>query len=126
MQKNYLLNLSKILFQSFLPMVLFLLLITEYLVSYLFLQSRRQEFAIMRALGKSKKECGRNLMWEQFVTTFAGIIIGIIFCRGILGLELQVILGVSAVFVLIAVLGIYGAIRMLGHFSVAAVLSRRD
>lgn len=117
---------NKILFQSFLPMILVLLFITEYLVSYLFLQSRRQEFAIMWALGKSKKECRSNLMWEQFATTFAGIIIGMIFCWGILGLNHQVILWVSAVFMLIAVMGIYGAIRMLGRFSVAAVLTRRD
>ena len=117
---------NKILFQSFLPMILFLLFITEYLVSYLFLQSRRQEFAIMQALGKSKKECGWNLMWEQFATTFAGIMIGIIFCGGILGLKHQVVLWVSAVFILIAVVGIYGAIRMLGRFSVAAVLTHRD
>lgn len=117
---------NKILFQSFLPMILFLLFITEYLVSYLFLQSRRQEFAIMRALGKSKKECRWNLMSEQFATTFAGIIIGVILCRGMLGLEHQVILWVSVAFIVIAVMGIYGAIRMLGRFSVAAVLARRD
>ncbi len=117
---------NKILFQSFLPMILFLVLVAEYLVSYLFLQSRRQEFAIMRALGKSKKECRRSLMAEQFATTFAGTIMGIILCRRIIGLDSPVILLISAVFILIAVMGIYGAIRMLGRFSVAAVLTRRD
>lgn len=56
---------NKTLLQSFLPVILLLLLVAEYLVSHLLLQSRRQEFAIMRALGKSKKDCRRSLMTEQ-------------------------------------------------------------
>ena len=117
---------NKVLFQNFLPMILFLLLIAEYLVSYLFLQSRRQEFAIMRALGKSKKECSRSLMAEQLVLTFVGTIIGCVVCRMISGLDSLVILWISVVFIMIEIIGVYSAVWMIGRFSVAAVLTRRD
>lgn len=117
---------NKTLLQSFLPIVLLLLLVAEYLIAYLFLQSRRQEFAIMRALGKSKGECSRSLLAEQLILNLAGTIAGSIVCWLVVGLEVSVIIPMIAVFMVIAVIGVYSAIWMLGRFSVSAVLTRRD
>ena len=117
---------NKTLLQSFLPIILLLLLVAEYLVSYLLLQSRRQEFAIMRALGKSKKDCSRSLMAEQMTLVFAGIVVASIVCRLVMKMEWITIFVIMAVFLVIAIFGVYSAIWMLGRFRVSAVLTRRD
>ncbi len=117
---------SKTLLQSFLPVILLVLLVAEYLVSWLLLQSRRQEFAIMRALGKSKRACSRNLLAEQMVLIFGGMVVGGILCSLFIGLKTSVILSILLIFTIIAVTGVYSAIWMLGKFSVSAVLTRRD
>lgn len=117
---------NKMLFQSFLPIVILLLLIAEYLISYLLLQSRRQEFAIMRALGKSQSECRRGFLTEQLVLNFAGTITGSIACMSLIGLKIHIALIMSIIFLFITVLGVYSAVWMLGRFHVAAVLTRRD
>lgn len=117
---------DKILLQRFLPVVLLLLLIAEYLVSYLLLQSRRQEFAIMRALGKSKKECSRGLIAEQMILVVLGIILGSVICCLTMNMKGPVFFVIIAIFFLIALLGIYSAVWMLGRFRVSAVLTCRD
>lgn len=117
---------NKTLLQSFLPVILLLLLVAQYLVSYLLLQSRRQEFAIMRALGKSKKDCRKSLMAEQMTLVFAGVIAASIVCRLVMKMEWIMILVIMAVFMGIAIFGVYSAIWMLGRFRVSAVLTRRD
>ena len=117
---------DKILLQSFLPIIYLLLLVAEYLVSYLLLQSRRQEFAIMRALGKSKKACSRSLMTEQMTLVLAGMIVGSMICRLIMNMEWMEIFVMMAAFLVIAMSGLYSAIWMLGRFRVSAVLTCRD
>ena len=117
---------DKTLLQSFLPIIYLLLLVAEYLVSYLLLQSRRQEFAIMRALGKSKKACSRSLMTEQMTLVLAGMIVGSMICRLIMNMEWMEIFVMMAAFLVIAMSGLYSAIWMLGRFRVSAVLTCRD
>ena len=117
---------NKTLLQSFLPVIFMVLLVAEYLVSWLLLQSRRQEFAIMRALGKSRRACSRNLLAEQMVLILGGIIAGGILCSLFAGLKFSVILSILLSFTVIAVTGVYSAVWMLGRFSVSAVLTRRD
>lgn len=117
---------SQTLLQSFLPVILLVLLVAEYLISWLLLQSRRQEFAIMRALGKSRRACSRNLLAEQMVLIFGGMVAGGILCGLLVGLNTAVILSILFIFTIIAVIGVYSAIWMLGKFSVSAVLTRRD
>ena len=117
---------DKTLLQSFLPIIYLLLLVAEYLVSYLLLQSRRQEFAIMRALGKSKKACSRSLMTEQMTLVLAGMIVGSMICRLIMNMEWMEIFVMMTAFLVIAMSGLYSAIWMLGRFRVSAVLTCRD
>lgn len=117
---------NKTLLFSFLPIVLFLLLIAEYLIAYLLLQSRRQEFALMRALGRSKKECSGIFLAEQMILIFAGTIAGSAICHLLNGINMKAMLLLTVTFMLIAAAGVFSAINMLGRFSVAAVLTRRD
>lgn len=114
------------LLKSFLPVILLVLLVAVYLVSWLLLQSRRQEFAIMRALGKSRRACIRSLLAEQMVIIFSGMIVGSILCVLLVRLKTSVMLSLLLIFSIIAVTGVYSAIWMLGRFSVSAVLTRRD
>lgn len=114
------------LLKSFLPVILLVLLVAVYLVSWLLLQSRRQEFAIMRALGKSRRACSRSLLAEQMVIIFSGMIVGSILCVLLVGLKTSAMLSLLLIFSIIAVTGVYSAIWMLGRFSVSAVLTRRD
>lgn len=114
------------LLKSFLPVLLLVLLVAVYLVSWLILQSRRQEFAIMRALGKSRRACSRSLLAEQMVIILCGMIVGGIVGGLFGGLKISAILSILFIFTMIAVTGVYSAIWMLGRFSVSAVLTRRD
>lgn len=126
MEASMKLENNKTLLQSFLPVIFMVLLVAEYLVSWLLLQSRRQEFAIMRALGKSRRACSRNLLAEQMVLILGGMIAGGILCSWFAGLKFTVILSILLSFTVIAVTGVYSAVWMLGRFSVSAVLTRRD
>ena len=80
----------------------------------------------MRALGKSKKDCSRSLMAEQMTLVFAGIVVASIVCRLVMKMEWMTIFVIMAVFLVIAIFGVYSAIWMLGRFRVSAVLTRRD
>lgn len=126
MEASMKLENNKTLLQSFLPVIFLVLLVAEYLVSWLLLQSRRQEFAIMRALGKSRRACSKNLLAEQMVLILGGMIAGGILCSWFAGLKFTVILSILLSFTVIAVTGVYSAVWMLGRFSVSAVLTRRD
>lgn len=126
MEASIKLENNKTLLQSFLPVIFLVLLVAEYLVSWLLLQSRRQEFAIMRALGKSRRACSQNLLAEQMVLILGGMIAGGILCSWFAGLKFTVILNILLSFTVIAVTGVYSAVWMLGRFSVSAVLTRRD
>lgn len=116
---------NRTLLLSFFPIILILLLIAEYLISYLLLQSRRQEFAIMRALGRSKRECAGILFAEQMVLILAGTVTGSIFYCLLNGPDKTLLL-LIVLFMVIAAIGVVSAINMLGRFRVAAVLTRRD
>lgn len=115
-------NLS--LLTVFLYFILIIVAFTGYITSYLLMQSRRPEFAIMRSLGTSKKACFGTLFTESVTLQMIGGLLGFLVAM------LMRTVSVDAIPVIIAVLffmvGTVAALLLLSRFSVMAILSRND
>ena len=114
------------LLEAFLPFIILVVLLAGYLVPHLLLQSRRGEYAIMRALGTGKKRCIALFFTEHMLLAMAG---------GAVGAVLAAVFGTAGIFTAAAVWGLFlscstlgaaAAMWMFGKMSVAAVLSCRD
>lgn len=114
------------LLEAFLPFILLVLLLAGYLVPHLLLQGRRGEYAIMRALGTSKKRCTVLFFTEHMLLAMAGGAVGACLAAvfGTAGIRAAVM--VWGLFLLCHTLGAAVAMWMFGKMSVAAVLSHRD
>lgn len=66
------------LLQGFLPFVMRVVLMTGYIIPHLLLQGRREEYAIMRALGTSRKRCNSLLFAEHVLLAAAGGMLGVV------------------------------------------------
>lgn len=114
------------LLEAFLPFIILVVLLAGYLVPHLLLQSRRGEYAIMRALGTGKKRCIVLFFTEHMLLAMAG---------GAAGAVLAAVFGTAGILTAAAVWGLFlscstlgaaAAMWMFGKMSVAAVLSCRD
>ncbi len=114
------------LLEAFLPFMILVVLLAGYLVPHLLLQGRRGEYAIMRALGTSKKRCTVLLFTEHMLLAMAG---------GAVGAGLAAAFGTAGIFTAAVVWGLFllchtlgaaAAMWLFGKMSVAAVLSCRD
>lgn len=114
------------LLEAFLPFILLVVLLAGYLVPHLLLQGRRGEYAIMRALGTSKKRCTVLFFTEHMLLAMAGGGIGACLAAVFGTAGIQVAVAVWGLFLLCHALGAAAAMWMFGKMSVAAVLSRRD
>lgn len=114
------------LLEGFLPFVLLVVIMVGYIVPHLLLQGRREEYAIMRALGTSKRRCTTVFFTEHILLAAlggaGGAIAGIVFHAADFGS----IAIVWAMFLVCYALGAAVSIWMFGRFSIAAVLSHRD
>lgn len=117
---------SRALLEGFLPFVLLVVIMLGYIVPHLLLSGRREEYAIMRALGTSKREGGILFFAEHILLaafgSAAGMIGGIVFHLAEAGTALLI----WGLFLGCYALGAAVSMWMFGRFSVAAVLSHRD
>lgn len=72
--------------QNFFPLICFIIIIIGYITSFLLINSRQKEFALMRALGASRGKCFLLFFIEQFGLIFWGEIVGggaaiLLFCK---------------------------------------------
>lgn len=114
------------LLKSYLPFLFLIVLVTGYVVPHLLLQGRREEYAVMRALGTSKNRCialffAEHLLLAAFgggIGILAGIVTGAaeVWAAGLIG----------GIFLACYLLGAAAAMWMFGRISIAAVLARRD
>ena len=72
--------------QNFFPLICFIIIIIGYITSFLLINSRQKEFALMRALGASRGRCFLLFFIEQLVLILFGEIVGggvaiLLFCK---------------------------------------------
>ncbi len=113
------------LMQIFAPIIFIIVAFIGFLTSYLLLQSRQNEFAIMRSLGQSKASVFFSLLLEAVILALigglAGSIIGII-----IGTDLLTALVILGIFIILYSLGTVIALLFLNRFSVMEVLTKAD
>ena len=108
------------LLEGFLPFVLLVVVMLGYIVPHLLLQGRREEYAIMRALGTGRRRCSLLFFTEHFL--LAAALAGLLFRSS----DIRDALLVWVLFLACYAAGTAAAMWMFGRFSVAAVLSHRD
>lgn len=114
------------LLKGYLPFLFMIVLLTGYVVPHLLLQGRREEYAVMRALGTSKKRCILLLFSEHILLAALGGGLGA--AAGIAADAAEVWTAglIWASYLICYLLGAAAAMWMFGRISVAAVLSCRD
>jgi len=108
------------------PFVVVIVGFLGFVSSYLLLQSRRPEFAIMRSLGVSRRGCFGMLLFESAVLELLGSLAGVAVASFLV--DMGVVLGLSVVipFFIIYIAGTAVALILLGKFSVIQVLTALD
>jgi len=111
----------------FLPIILAIVVFVGYLTSYLLMQNRRREFAVMRSLGTGQKTCIYIFMFENAVLALSGGLFGSLTAALLIqGIDIGVLLLSAGVFFMCYLLGTAAALYGLGRFSVIDVLSQID
>lgn len=115
-----------LLLETFLPFMLLIVLLAGYLVPHLLLQNRRSEYAIMRALGMSRKRCTVLFFAEHIFLAVTGGCAGA--AIGALSGTVRITTAafVCGLYLCCYTLGAVAAVWMFGKMSVTAVLSHRD
>ncbi len=114
------------LLQSFAPLIFIIVAGIGFISSYLLMQSRRNEFAIMRSLGTSKKKCFIIIFLESMILALVGSLLMTILSAFIVNIELIMVGFVLVTFLGFYMLGTAIALFLLNRFSVMAILSKTD
>lgn len=113
------------LLEGFLPFVLLIVVLSGYIVPHLLLQGRKSEYAIMRALGTSKRRATLVFFAEHMLLAAgggaAGAVIGAIFGTA----DILTAWMVWGIFLCCYTLGAAAALWMFGRMSIAAVLTHQ-
>ncbi len=111
---------------GFYPFVTVLILLAGYTVSYLLLQSRRMELAIMRTLGSGKRRMIVQIFTEHLLLAIAGSICGLaVGCMCGLG-SLGTMWKVIGLFLVCYSAGALISLWVVGRFSMIAVLTGKE
>ncbi len=117
---------SLTMMKSLAPLIFIIVAVIGFIASYLLMQSRRNEFAIMRSLGTSKKRCFIIIFLESMMLVMIGSIlgnVGALIIVNVSPLMTSVILGS---FLITYLLGTTIALFLLNRFSVMEILTRTD
>lgn len=117
---------SRVLLESFLPFVFLIVAAAGYIIPGLLFQNRREEYAVMRALGTGKGFCGTMFYLEHILTAAAGALAGAVAGMIAGALDLAGALMVWGLYLLFYMTGAAAAVWRFGKFSIAAVLAHRD
>ena len=112
--------------QILMPFVVVIVGFLGFVASYLLLQSRRPEFAIMRSLGVSRRSCFGMLLIESAVLELSGSLAGVAAASFLVNMNATLGLGVVVPFFFVYMAGTAVALAMLGRFSVMQVLTALD
>lgn len=108
------------------PFVVVIVGFLGFVASYLLLQSRRPEIAIMRSLGVSRRSCFGMLFFESAALELGGSIAGVAVSSLLVHMDTPLGFGVPVPFFAVYMAGTAVALAMLGRFSVMQVLSALD
>jgi len=118
-------NLRVLVF--FLPFILAIVIFVGYLTSYLLMQNRRREFAVMRSLGTGQRVCFYIFTLENAVLALSGGFFGSLAAALLIeGAAIGVLFLSAGVFFVCYLLGTAAALYGLGRFSVIDVLCQID
>jgi ABC-type antimicrobial peptide transport system permease subunit len=110
----------------FMPFIILLIVLVGYIASYLVMQSRRMEVAVMRSLGVDQRNCILVLSAENAVLILMGCLIGIVAAVRMTGIGIWEVLMVTIVFFASYMGGVVAALLKLCRFSVMEVLTRSE
>ncbi|QOX62064.1 ABC transporter permease [Anoxybacterium hadale] len=114
------------LMKAFMPFLLIVVGLVGFVISYLLLNSRKPEFAVMRSLGVSKRSCFVTLFLEHAILDFVGSFLGILTASMFIGMTAGLAAAVVILFFISYMAGTSAAVVMLNRFSVMEVLSALD
>lgn len=108
------------------PFVVLIVGLLGFVVSYLLLQSRRPEIAIMRSLGVNQKSCFVMLLFESAILELSGSLAGVVAASLLVDVDSALGLAVVVPFFVVYMAGTAVALILLGRFSVMQVLTALD
>lgn len=114
------------LLQSFAPLIFIIVAGIGFISSYLLMQSRRGELAIMRSLGTGNKKCFAIIFFESMTLVLCGSLLATIAAIFIANLKPLTIGFVLVTFLIFYMLGTAIALFILNRFSVLEILTRTD
>lgn len=117
---------SLALLKSFLPFVFLIVAVAGYVIPSLLFQNRREEYAVMRALGTGKYFCSFLFYAEHILLAMAGGLFGAIAGMAAGAVNVGGAAAAWGLYLVFYMLGAAAAMWRFGRFSVAAVLSHRD
>jgi hypothetical protein len=129
--ETFILSASRIqdnirLLKGFMPIIFIIVVFIGYITSYLLIQNRRGQYATMRSLGVSSRNCFFTLFAESVMVELTG---------GILGTVLSVLLtrqiGITQIYTFLLfmfcyICGTTAALYQLGKISVMKALAQKD
>lgn len=117
---------SAALLKSFLPFVFLIVAVAGYIIPSLLFQNRREEYAVMRALGTGKHFCSLLFYAEHILPAGAGALAGAAAGMILGAVDFGGAAAVWGSYLIFYMLGAAAAMWKVGRFSIAAVLSHRD
>ena len=117
---------SLTLLESFLPFIFLIVAAAGYIIPSLLFQNRREEYAVMRALGTGSRFCSLLLYAEHILPAAAGALAGAAAGMAAGAVDAGDAFLVWGAYLAVYMLGAAAAMWRFGRFSIAAVLSHRD
>ncbi len=116
---------SSSLLEGFLPFVLLIVLLSGYIVPHLLLQGRKSEYAIMRALGTSRRRATLVFFAEHMLLAACGGAVGTVIGAVFGTADILTAWMVWGIFLCCYMLGAAAALWMFGRMSISAVLTHQ-
>ena len=114
------------LLESFLPFIFLIVAAAGYIIPSLLFQNRREEYAVMRALGTGSRFCSLLFYAEHILPAAAGALAGAVAGMAAGAVAVGDAFLVWGTYLVVYMLGAAAAMWRFGRFSIAAVLSHRD
>ena len=117
---------SRTLLESFLPFIFLIVAAAGYIIPSILFLDRKEEYAVMRAMGTGKYFGGSLFFAEHILPAMAGALTGVVLAAAAGAVDPGDMLLVWGTYAAVYMLGAAAAMWKFGRFSIAAVLAHRD